>query len=175
MQEFKLDISRQYRPFPGLPKPYPILSIEFQTLPSINDVIYLSPKERAKEMGKDRVMGYAVGSRVIREKQLKTKIVKNPHAKSSRFAYTEKAASPLTQKPLFCFAEVYRQKGKKNPELSDRQRDIYNPLIKSFIDGLTDAGLWLDDNETYHKDFWIHYAGLSDTPKIIISFYEIES
>ncbi|HEL2057735.1 TPA: hypothetical protein TY768_000903 [Streptococcus suis] len=36
------------------------------------------------------------------------------------------------------------------------------PTVKALIDGMTDAGLWLDDNHTVIKSMTFEYAGLSN-------------
>ncbi|MFS1663330.1 hypothetical protein [Streptococcus sp. zg-JUN1979] len=37
-----------------------------------------------------------------------------------------------------------------------------NPTIKALVDGLTDAGVWVDDNHEVIKETLFRYGGLSD-------------
>lgn len=54
------------------------------------------------------------------------------------------------------------------------RRDIHNLLIKPFIDGLVDAGIWPDDNEFWIPCVVLHYLGLGG-PSVTIEIHEIDT
>lgn len=174
MEKQTIRSAAEFPGFPGLPTQEPLLSIELENFPSVNEVLYLTPIARSGLLRAERSRGYRTGIRAAQYLgiEVKTERVKVRRKRGSFYEAIERAQKQLTDKPLFCYVEVWRQASKKDAEKSDRKRDVYNLCVKSFIDGLTDSGLWADDSESYHTDFWIHYAGVTDKPRATMSFFE---
>ena len=157
---------------PLLPLSNPIFTIILDTVPSWNEIIYLSnPFDRSKMIKKERARGYQIGIALAKvlEIPLRTEKV---NKKTIRDSFVDVLAYPVTGQKIFCYLEIWRERGKKDASRSNRVRDVYNAAVKALIDGLTDAGVWTDDSEDFHTDFWIHYAGLSEKPRVEIKFYE---
>lgn len=160
---------------PNLPTGNPLFTIEIDTLPSWNEIIgENNPIKRSKIIKAERERGYRVGLAVAKALKIPLSMQKR-ESKTIRGSFREVCRYPVTELKLFCLLKVWRQAGIKDPAKGDRRRDIYNPAIKAIIDGLTDVGLWKDDNENYHTNLWLHYAGVAKTPKMEIKFYERNS
>jgi Holliday junction resolvase RusA-like endonuclease len=173
--EFKIETDAGRGLFPVIPGGDPVFKIELPDAPSYNELLYLTPRVRAGVIRAERSKGYKMGLAIGRA--LKIPIVTRPvktKGKSLRGSYREELEHPVTQKALFCFVKIWREASLKDPERGKRKRDIYNLAIKALLDGLTDAGVWVDDNEEYHQDFWISYRGVADKTRIIIKFFEQE-
>jgi Holliday junction resolvase RusA-like endonuclease len=142
-------------------------------LPNLNDMLYASPMARKTMVGVARTKGYKIGIDIAREAGLGLQIIRRQKAKTSRDYAVEVAGRYLTEKPIFAMAFLYFESAKKDRSRGSRTRDIYNPVLKATIDGLTDAGLWEDDNTDYHTDLWTSYRGLKDSTETLLMFYEI--
>lgn len=171
-KQFRIEVGETEQGLPKLPPGNPIFTITVETLPSWNDLLSSSNRsERIKLIKQERGRGYAAGVDIAKRLKLPLKLIRL-NSKTLRGSFRDVSAAPVTNRKLFCLIKVWRERSKSNPGKPSRKRDIYNPAIKAFIDGLTDAGLWIDDNEEYHTDLWISYRGLADAPKIEIKFYE---
>lgn len=168
--EFSITIGGE-NDIPKLPDGPPIFKIHRTDIKSWNDMLYLSPYVRAQTVRRERAEGYRIGLAVARSLSIPVKAVPDPKAKSVRASYVERLVSPIHDGKLFCFANVWRQYQKSDHDKALRKHDIYNPCIKALIDGLTDAGLWADDDERFHRAVLYHNAGLNSTPKAEVSFY----
>jgi Holliday junction resolvase RusA-like endonuclease len=145
-------------PLPSLPTGTPLLFWRLPGFPSVNEVLYLSPKARAEIMRDERGRGYATAIKYAEGLRLPL------NYQPWKGKQTLRLKVPLTVAPLFCFVSIIRGDRK--------QRDIYNLAVKSYIDGCTDAGLWVDDSEDYHKDFWVHFESRGLAHAAEIRFYE---
>ena len=157
---------------PALPPGSPLFTIVVDVLPSWNDIISENnPIDRSKIIKRERERGYRVGIALAKSFNIKLKTVK-VRAKTLRDSYRDVLIHPLTEKKLFCLVKVWRARSIKDRDKGNRRRDVYNVAAKAIIDGLTDAGIWMDDNEEIHTDFWVTYVGVADAPKIEISIFE---
>lgn len=151
----------------------PLFTIILDSVPSWNEILYLPPRARAGEIRRERNKGYKIGLSLgklfnipIKAQQIKK------NAEDLRGSYLERLIHPVTENKLFCLLSIWRQKGVKDATKGNRKRDIYNAATKALLDGLTDAGVWEDDNELYHTDYYVRYMGVADSPRAEISFYE---
>lgn len=156
---------------PALPVLIPLVAVLVSAMPNINDVLYMSPMGRKSAVGYARKHGYKIGLDIARALDIPVKARKIKGARSLRELVVEMSTQSLTDRKIFTILYIWHPASKKNPLKSDRKRDVYNPLVKATIDGLTDAGLWEDDNTEYHTDYWVSYRGLAPTGKIILAFY----
>jgi hypothetical protein len=146
-------------PLPFLPTGYPLATFSVSSVPSYNDILYLSPTERARAVRDVRATGRSIAGEWLRANSCPVEVV------SKRGVNYLRSRSIIFQVALFCFVEIIRGDRKR--------RDIYNPAIKALIDGMTDAGLWVDDSEDYHTDLWVHYGGIvPGKGRIDIRLYE---
>jgi hypothetical protein len=159
-------------PYPPLPVLKPLVAFGLTDLININDVLYMAPKVRSHVVRNSRNKGYRSGLGVARALGI-PEAVKPLPGKNTRNSFRTQLAYPVTRLPIFTILYVWHGRSKKDPALPARTQDVYNPLVKSFIDGLTDAGLWEDDNVRYHTDFTAKYMGLSDTNRYELAFFEI--
>jgi hypothetical protein len=134
-------------PLPFLPTGYPLALFSVLALPSLNDIIYLSPKSRAAAIKEVVALGRSIAGEWLQANSYPVVVTSKRGA-----SYLCAKRPPVFDVPIFCFVEIIR------PDA--RRRDIYNPAIKALIDGMTDAGLWVDDSEDYHTDLWVHYGGV---------------
>lgn len=133
-------------PLPPLPSGAPLIYWRLPGgFPSVNEFLYLSPKARAEIVRGEVSRGYVDG-------------IAYGESRSIKLAYrdyqgkpTLRLTAPIICVPVFCFVSVFRGDRKK--------RDVYNVAVKAYIDGGTKAGLWVDDAEEYHTDFWVHFGG----------------
>ncbi|HEX9986918.1 MAG TPA: hypothetical protein VGE45_00355 [Chloroflexia bacterium] len=54
------------------------------------------------------------------------------------------------------------------------RRDIHNLYCKPILDGFTDAGLWLDDNEQTIPQVLLIYDGVGE-PRVSFEIYELDA
>lgn len=157
--------------FPVLPTEF-LAGLTLEPFESINEVLYLSPKGRAEKVREARAAGYAAA--IDLAKFFGRKIVNKKRVPRGNPRALVEWQTPLTTGKVFTYLKIYRKQSKKDPLRGDQTRDIYNVLVKGFIDGFTDAGVWIDDSENYHPDFWVHFEGFFPAPpKMEIYFYEI--
>lgn len=158
--------------YPPLPVLVPLVAFELDELTNINDVLYMSPKARAGAIGSARNYGYKIGIAAGRALGIKIEIKrKKGGGKSMREYAIEMLADPVTDLGIFTLLSVWHTRSIKDPAKGNRKRDVYNPLVKAVIDGLTDAGLWVDDSSEYHTDYRVTYKGLADRGKVVLAFY----
>jgi hypothetical protein len=156
-------------PLPFLPTGYPLLVFRLLALPSLNDVLYLTRKQTVSFVRQERLRGRSEAGVWLTKQKLPATLIQERGKGGLTYL---RAKEVVFNTRLFCFVEIIRKASDKNPLIGDRRRDIYNPLIKGFIDGCTDAGLWVDDSEEYHTDVWTHYAGVQKRGRAEIRFYE---
>lgn len=174
MNDYRINVNQHYAPMPGLPSPYPLFTITLESVPSWNRLIgENNPIERSKITKKQRLLGYAIGLEVGRALGIKIKTVAVPRVRNMRDAFRDALERMPFNFPLFCGVRIWRERSIKDKDKAARKRDIYNPDIKGLIDGLTDAGLWEDDNESLHRAVMYAYMGLDTAPRTEISFYRI--
>ncbi len=162
-----------YSPLPVLK---PLVAFNMTELLNINEALYMSPFKRKDALRGSRGRGYRYGLQVARALGIPEKTVPaKKGGKDIRGAYTSKLAYPVTSLKILAVLYVWHGRSIKDPNSPARTQDVYNPLVKSFIDGLTDAGLWEDDNVRYHTDYASRYMGLADTNVYELSFYGIEN
>ncbi len=169
----------QMADIPALPVLIPLVSFELSTLPNLNEVLYMSPLARQGAVRGSRNLGYKCGLSAARALHIRVaaqRIEKKAAIKgvAMRDIAIERATFPITDYKIFTILNVWFEQGKKDPQRGNRKRDVYNPVVKSFIDGLTDAGLWVDDNSEYHTDFWVRYRGLESKGRFVLAFYGYE-
>ncbi len=156
-------------PLPTPPQSPPLLGFTLRGLPSINDILYLPPLARAGVMKRERTRGYTNGLFWGQGRGL------NPVSLPYKNKRVVRFKTPVISVPVFAFARVWRVWAKTgDPSRSDRTRDVYNPYIKGFVDGLVDANIFSDDSEAYHRDVWLSYAGTDITERVELYFYEAE-
>lgn len=156
-------------PLPFLPTGYPLVIFHLAGLPSLNDVLYLSRSQTTSCIRAERLLGRSYAAEWLQRQRIPVDVKQEPG--KGGLAYL-RAKEVVFKCKLFCYVVVLRAASVKDELKGDRRRDIYNPLIKSFIDGCTDANLWKDDSEEYHTDVWTHYAGTSPNGGVDIRFYE---
>lgn len=161
-----------YSPLPVL---IPLVGFRMTDLLNINDALYMAPKVRAGMVRASRSKGYRYGLQTARVLGIPEKTVPVKGAKDIRDGFRAMLGYPITRLKIFSILYVWHMRSKKDPALPVKTQDIYNPLVKGFIDGLTDAGLWEDDNASYHTDFAVRYMGLADINRYELMFYGIES
>lgn len=177
LQGFEILTDGVGRFLPALPRGNPLFTIKLSSLPSWNEIISENnPYTRSKITKLERGRGYEIGIALAKKLEVPLRVEKcNPNGKSGkplRDAFRDVWTYPLTNKKLFCFVKIWRPFSIADRAKSNRTRDIYNLALKGLIDGLTDAGLWADDNELIHRDFMISYQGLDKETRIEIEFYE---
>lgn len=159
-------------PLPGLPVLIPLVAVSLSALPQMNDVLYMSPYARKSAIGAARNRGYKIGLAIARAIGIPVVVKqKKGGGKSMRDFAIEMSANTLTELNIFCVLHVWHERSLKDPNKGNRKRDVYNPVVKATVDGLTDAGLWVDDSSEYHTDFWVTYRGLRDKGEMRIEFY----
>lgn len=170
-KEYAIRRAGEMEPYPPLPVLNPLVSFELSAMPNLNDVLYMSPMGRKYAVATSRNLGYKAGLAAARALEIKVSTHRVKGAKSLREFAIEMADVPLTEYKIFTILNVWCEQGKKDPSKGNRKRDVYNPVVKSFVDGLTDAGLWVDDNTEYHTDLWVRYRGLGEKGRFELSFY----
>lgn len=156
----------------SLPALIPLVAIQLSALPNMNDILYMTPRARAGTVKMFRNKGYKIGLDVCRELGIPIIVKQKPGGgKSTREFAIEVASLPLYYVHIFTILDVWYGRSIKDPTKGDRRRDVYNLVVKATIDGLTDAGLWEDDNTDHHTDFWVTYRGLGDKGSMVLSFY----
>jgi hypothetical protein len=162
-----------YVPLPALK---PLVGFNMTELLNINDALYMSPFKRKDAIRATRGKGYRYGLQTARILGIPEKTVPvKKGSKEIRGAYKTILAYPITRLKIFSVLYVWHGRSIKDAALPARTQDIYNPLVKGFIDGLTDAGLWEDDNARYHTDYAARYMGLADSNVYELMFYGIEN
>lgn len=156
-------------PLPILPTGYPLIVFRLLALPSLNDVLYLTRKQATSFIRQERLRGRTEAGLWLSKQKLPVSLKQEPGRGGVSYL---RAKEIIFKSRLFCYCEIIRPASDKDPLKGDRRRDIYNPIVKSFIDGCTDAGLWEDDSEEYHTDVWLHYAGVSKRGSAEIRLYE---
>jgi Holliday junction resolvase RusA-like endonuclease len=151
-----------------------LFGVSVPALPSWNDILYIHAQEQSKIMSPTRALGYNIGINIAKNHKIPLKVKSIPGAQSLRNSWREVATYPLTQKRVKCLVLLYREASLKDPDKPKVRRDVYNPIIKGIIDGFIDAGLFIDDNERYHKTVTIDYMGVSANPRIEIYFYYVD-
>jgi hypothetical protein len=167
-------ISRNARLAPSLPAmPERLLAyITTRRFPSWNDILKVDRraavaiKQKARETGRQAAAAWAKGEGLT----LHQRYIMPPDAK--RGYLVERLDQPLTLSPVFVFIRIWRKASLKDPKAGDRIRDVFNESVKAFLDGFTDAGIWLDDNEQCAPDFWIRYAGTKPEHLAEVFIYE---
>jgi hypothetical protein len=146
-------------PLPTLPTGAPLIYWRLPGgFPSVNEILYLSPKSRAEIVRGEVDRGYVDG--IAYGESLGLKLAYRDYQGKPTLRLTV----PYITVPVFCFVSVWRGDRKR--------RDVYNAAVKAYIDGGTKAGLWVDDGEAYHTDFWVHFAGRL-TSYAELSFYAV--
>lgn len=172
-QEYEICGPGEMTDYPALPALIPLVTIRLPSLPNMNDILFMSPIARSGAVRGSRQKGYKAGLSIARKLGLGVSVHRiKGRGKSIRDIAIEKSDETLAGGlKVFTILSVWHERGKKDPEKPNRKRDVYNPLVKSFIDGLTDSGLWVDDNAMYHTDFWVTYRGLDKESRWELSFY----
>jgi Holliday junction resolvase RusA-like endonuclease len=159
-------------PIPVLPELTPLVGFGLDKTVNINDALYMAPRPRAGMIKTARTHGYKIGLAAGRALGIpvvckRVKVSK----KSMRDFAIEMLEAPLTEYRIFTVLYLWHERSLSDPNKAHRKRDVYNPLVKATVDGLTDAGLWVDDNASYHTDFWVTYKGLADKGRAELVFY----
>lgn len=160
-------------PVSPLPALTPLVAFELDELTNINDVLYMSPMARKGAVGSARNHGYRIGLAAGRALGIPIEVRQKAKAKNMREYAIEMLATPVTDLRIFTVLSIWHTRSIKDPDKPNRKRDVYNPLVKAVIDGLTDAGLWVDDSSEYHTDYWVSYKGLLDRGRVELAFYGI--
>lgn len=163
----------EMRPHPGLPVLTPLFAFTLDDIPNLNDLLYMAPKIRSYAVKSHRNNGYKIGLQVARRLGLGVSAHKKKGGgKSMREFAIELADNPVTDRRIFCIASLWVERQTKGDISQPRKkRDVYNLLVKAYVDGLTDAALWEDDNTELHTDYWVSYVGLADRTRLELSFF----
>lgn len=149
-----------------------LFTVEMREMPNTNDLLYMMPRARSGEVRRTRDLGYKTGLSVAKELGIGRKVIQRKGGgKSMRDYAVEVASEYLTRQKVFCLLAVWHAESEKTPGKALRKQDIYNPMTKALIDGLTDAGLWEDDNASIHTDYWVSYRGLAVCNLYRLSFF----
>lgn len=162
----------EMEPLPGLPVLVPLVAVSLSALPQMNDILYMSPIARSGTIKAARNRGYKIGLSVARAIGIPVEVKRKPGGgRSMRDFAVEMSSESLTDRMIFTVLHVWHERSLKDPDKGSRKRDVYNAVVKATIDGLTDAGLWVDDSSEYHTDFWVTYRGLRDKGEMRLEFY----
>lgn len=157
-------------PLPFLPTGYPVIAFRLSVLPSLNDVLYINRKEVTTLIRQERLAGRTAAAEWLQKQRIPVTVKQEPGKGGVTYL---RAKEVVFTGRLFCFAEIKRERSLKDKRKGNRRRDVYNLLIKGFIDGCTDAGLWVDDSEEYHTDVWTHYGGTAERSSVEVRLYEL--
>lgn len=176
-QDYAVLTPGQFEDKPGLPTLIPLVAVSLSALPNLNEILYMSPMGRKGAVSASRSRGYKIGLEIARA--LKIPVVvkqKKGGGKSMREYAIQMAEYTINGNlPIFGTLYIWNERSKKDAELPRRVQDIYNPVVKALIDGLTDSGIWTDDNSRIHRDLLISYKGLADMTAYRLSFYAIQA
>lgn len=160
------------RAIPPLPALTPLVGIYTGEMSNINDVLYMTPMHRARAVKAARQKGYKLGLMVgdALRIPIRGRDVVGP---SGRVYKRLMLTQTLTMGKVFTRLTVWHKRATGEERKSNRKQDIFNPITKALIDGLTDAGLWEDDNAESHTDYWVTFGGLADFNFYELAFYAI--
>jgi hypothetical protein len=165
-------------PLPNLPTGAPLVRILAGALPSINEVlekIYVSPNAASGIIKAERKRGRRLAVDWAKSEGRATdfKVVIDRRARSVRGDLLERLIEPVTFRPVFVAALIWRKRSIKDATRSDKVRDTYNASLKGLVDGFIDANLLTGDSELEIPSYLLHYVGLAPDHKTEILIYEL--